>query len=86
MWTDVGHINLIGGLVTRNQPNKKLILFTENLDLIKDTLVVMEQYANVKDEKESVMEKFGLLKCVIIDTVTLQHRQMHNVFLNLLLL
>ena len=22
MWTDVGHINLIGGLVTRNPPKK----------------------------------------------------------------
>ena len=29
----------------------------------------MEQNANVKDEKESFMEKFGLLKCVIWDII-----------------
>ena len=51
--------------ISRCKRNKKIILFTVYLDLIKDTLVVMEQNANVKDEKESFMEKYGLLKCVI---------------------
>ena len=62
----VNMVVLIGKqLIRRCKRNKKLILFIAYLDLIKETLAVMEQSANVKDEKESFMEKFGLLKCVI---------------------
>ena len=45
--------------ISRCKRNKKLILFIAYLDLIKETLVVMEQSANDKDENESLMEKFG---------------------------
>ena len=45
--------------ISRCKRNKKLTLFTVYLDLVKDTLAVMEQNANVKDEKESFMEKLG---------------------------
>ena len=58
--------------ISRCKRNKKLILFVAYLDLIKETLVVMEQSANVKDENESFMEKFGLIKCVIQDSITAQ--------------
>ena len=58
--------------ISRCKRNKKLILFIAYLDLIKETLVVMEQSANIKDENESFMEKFGLLKCVIQDSITAQ--------------
>ena len=44
--------------ISRCKRNKKLILYTVYLDLIKDMIVVFEQNANVKDEKESFMEKF----------------------------
>ena len=36
---------------SRCKRNKKLMLFTVYLELIKDTLIVMEQTAIVKDEK-----------------------------------
>ena len=58
--------------ISRCKRNKKLILFIAYLDLIKETLVVMEQSTNIKDENESFMEKFGLLKCVIRDSITAQ--------------
>ena len=32
--TDVGHINLIGGLVTRNPPNNKRVISTLSLAIL----------------------------------------------------
>ena len=65
----VNLVVLIGNLfISRCKRNKKLILFTRYLDLIKDTVVVMEQNANVKDENESCMKKNFLLKYAIRDT------------------
>ena len=60
--------------------NKKLILFTVYLDLIKVTLVVMEQNANVKDEKESFIENL-VYKNVQYVTQLLQYRQLYNISL-----
>ena len=69
----VNLVVLLGKQFTsRCKRNKKLILFIAYLDLIKETLVVMEQSANIKDENESFMEKFGLLKCVIRGSITAQ--------------
>ena len=42
--------------ISRCKRNKKLILFIAYLDLMKETLVVMEQSSNVKDKNESFME------------------------------
>ena len=57
----VNLVVLIGKqFISRYKRNKKLILFIAYLDLINETLAVMEHNANVKDEKESFMEKFDL--------------------------
>ena len=48
----VNLVVLLGKQFTsRYKRNKMLILFTVYLNLIKDMIVVMEQKANVKDEK-----------------------------------
>ena len=59
----VNLVILIGKqFISRRKRNKKSILFTVYLDLIKDTLVVMEQNANVKDEKRVIQRKIWFIK------------------------
>ena len=64
--TDVGHINLIGGLVTRNPPNKGIISkINFNLSSIPSNKLCIVYYLTIVNHNKVMKLKYSIYLCDI---------------------